>query len=211
MRYYILILLLISNSGFAQKYITDKIIIDSINYDYRFHHLEQYFKTYPEKRPVVNKDTSIINRGYVATFEIKNNKLLLNDIHVELKKNSQKFNHSIVNKIFPTANDKNLTWITGLFYVGVGEPLDKQNDTLHIDYANYIVFEVKRGTISRKDWFSHKQMDVFKNYQYERFSRTKDFKKLESTLKNRYNMSDWQIDAYIRKNIIYLSRKNFLK
>lgn len=211
MKYIFILIILFSNTLKAQKYVTDQIIIDSVTYPYRFHHLEQYFKTYPEKRPVVNSDTTVINRNYVAIFKIEKDKIILNDLKIKLKKEANEYTETVLNNVFPTKADKQLNWISGLFYVGIGKPLEKQTDTLHIDYSDYIVFEIKKGTILRKDLFTHKQMNVFKNYQYERFSKTKEFKRLETTLKERYKMTDWELDTYIRRNIIYLSKKNYLK
>lgn len=196
---------------YAQVYVPDQIIIDNVTYDYRFHHMEQYFKHRTNKRPAINIDSTALNRNYVATFSIENNKLYIKDLKIKATNASKTYTKSVIKTLFNNENEKHLNWINGLYYVGTGRKLEKQIDTLHIEYSDYIVFELKKGEVVRKDYFTNRQMKIFQNYQFERFSKTKEYQKLIDQLKEKTNMTDWEIDIHIRKNIIYYSRRNQLK
>src|SRR5690606_22031327 len=82
--FYFIILFLSSLIAVAQDtaYETERTIWNGEEYPYRYHHLEQYFNYYPEKRPVASTDSTIINRNYIAVFEVKENKFYLNDLLV---------------------------------------------------------------------------------------------------------------------------------
>lgn len=196
---------------FAQEYIPDQIEIDGNTYDYRFHHMEYYFKYRTSKRPAINKDSTALNRNYVATFLLDKDRLYLKDLKIKPKPTSKEYSKSVIHNIFNNDTEKYLNWISGLYYVGTGEKLQKQTDSLHIEYSNYIVFEIKKGEIVRKDYFTNPQMKIFQNYQFERFHRTVEYKKLVEQLRQQTQMTDWDIDAHIRKNIIFYSKKNMLK
>src|SRR5690606_24657368 len=82
--FYTVFLFFIAFQVLAQdtKYETERIIWNGVSYPYRYHHLEQYFNYYPEKRPVASVDSTIINRNYVAVFEVQDNKFYLNNLLV---------------------------------------------------------------------------------------------------------------------------------
>lgn len=208
---YFIIFLGIGLKSNAQKYDPDYILIDSINYEYRFHHLENYFNRYPDKRPSVNLDSTIINRNYRAIFEIKNNRLYLNSLLIKRNESATNYSKNVINKIFPNENQRFLSWVSGLFYVGFGDKKISPQDSLHISYSQYIVLEIKNGLVVRRDDFNSKQMQAFEDYQYQRFTKTKEYAKIKERLKKSTTMSEWEIESHILKNILYYSRKNQLK
>lgn len=211
MRNTLFLFILFTTQLFAQEYTPDQIIINGTTYNYNFHHMEYYFKYNSMKRPSVNKDTTALNRNYVALFALENNKMYLKDLKIKSKFSDKKYTKSVITKIINNDNERFLNWISGLFYVGLGEALEKQTDTLHIDYPNYIVFELKKGNVTRSDQFTLAQFKVFKNYQFERYIRTIEYKKTYQYLKDNTTMTDFEIEGHIRKNIIFYSRKNMLK
>ena len=76
--FYTLILLLNTLCVAAQiKYEPETINWNGKWYPYRYHHMEQYFRYYPNKRPVASKDSTIINRNYLAIFEVSDNQFYL--------------------------------------------------------------------------------------------------------------------------------------
>ncbi|HUH25891.1 MAG TPA: hypothetical protein VLY87_04650, partial [Flavobacterium sp.] len=147
--FYFLFIFLFSFAAQAQSqpYETERMIWNGIEYPYRYHHMEQYFNYYPEKRPVVNKDSTIINRNYIAFFEIKENKLYLNDLLISGKTKTK--DYSVLKELNPKSEAMFLSWISGLFEFGTGLEQFQKNDSLVPYYNNYIVFEVNRGIIGR--------------------------------------------------------------
>src|SRR5690606_10361308 len=117
--FYLLIsFVLFSSNTFAQKYEPDRIIFKNDEYDYRFHHLEQYFNYYPEKRIVPNKDSTIINRGYIAVYEIYENELFLRDIRVIDTKSEENKYVSVREKFSPSKEERiPLRWVNGVIII----------------------------------------------------------------------------------------------
>ncbi|MBA5792810.1 hypothetical protein H1R17_02070 [Flavobacterium sp. xlx-214] len=194
----------------AQKnYEPERIIWEGKEHPYRYHHMEQYFRYYPDKRPVPNIDTTILNRKYVALFEVKEKKIYLNNLYIS-GKDPKKKDLSVMHEL----NSKNeplfLGWISGLFDVGIGPEQFQKNDSLTPYYNNYIVFEVNKGQIGRTEYFTYNQLKLFKDYQYKRFKETLDYVKLYRRLI--YNgLSEYEASTHIYEFILFYSKSNFLK
>lgn len=194
----------------AQKnYEPEKIIWEGNTYPYRYHHMEQYFNYYPDKRPVPNKDTTIINRNYVAIFEMKERKFYLNDILIKGRNSAEK-KLSVYKELSRKGDPMFLTWITGLFDIGIGKENFTKTDSITPIYEQYIVFEIKKGTLGRTEHFTYNQLKLFKDYQYKRFKETLDYQRLYRRL--RYNgMSESEVSSHVYEFILFYSKSNFLK
>ncbi|WCM41757.1 hypothetical protein MG290_12510 [Flavobacterium sp. CBA20B-1] len=207
---YTFVFLLIAVNVAAQKnYETEQIIWNGKTYPYRYHHMEQYFRYYPSKRPVPNKDTTIINRKYLAVFEVKENKFYLNNMYIH-GKNQKVKDLSVLQELNTTNEPMFLSWVNGLFDIGMGTERFSANDSLIPIYDQYIVFEVKKGIIGRTETFTHNQLKLFKDYQYRRFKETLDYQKLMRRLL--YNgMSEGEASLHIYQFILFYSKSNFLR
>ena len=192
-----------------KKYEPEQIIWNGENHSYRYHHLEQYFRYYPNKRPVVNIDTTIINRNYVAVFEVKENKFYLNNVLIN-GKNPKVKDLSVINELNDKKEPMLLNWVSGLFDIGLGTETFTKTDTLTPIYNTYIVFEVQKGTIGRTEIFTYKQLKLFKDYQYKRFKETQDYQRLKRRLINN-GMTDFEASSHIYAFILFYSKSNFLK
>ena len=211
MNYFYFFLLLLGFNAFSQteNYEPERIIWNGVEYPYRYHHMEQYFNYYPEKRPVANTDSTIINRNYVAVFEVKDQKFYLNDLFIA-KKGQKTKNRSVMYKLNSKKEPMFLSWISGLYDIGIGEEQFLKNDTLNPYYNNYIVFEVAKGQIGRVERFSYNEMKRFKDYQYQRFKETEAYDKLLRRLMYS-GMSNFEAHAHIRQYILFYSKTNFLR
>ena len=205
----LLFIVLTTIVSYGQKnYEPEKIIWNNTTYPYRYHHMEQYFNYYPDKRPTPNKDTTILNRNYVAIFENANNKFYLKDLLIKGRGTNEK-NLSVFNELSQKSEPMLLSWITGLFDIGIGPERFSKKDSIP-QYSNYIVFEVKKGNIGRVEHFTHNQLQLFKDYQYKRFRETNEYKKLYRRLL--YNgMSELEATSHIYEFILFYSKSNFLK
>lgn len=207
--FYTITILLFALHTCAQKNYEPEIISwNGTTYPYRYHHMEQYFRYYPAKRPVVNKDSTIINRNYIAAFEVKDNKFYLNNILIS--GNNKTKNVSAMNHIHDKSEPLYLSWVTGLFDIGMGEEKYSVNDTLTPIYDNYIVFEVARGTIGRVENLTYNQLKLFKDYQHKRFKHTEEYTKLKRSL-TQNGMTESEASSHIYNFILFYSKTNFLK
>lgn len=207
--FYTVILIFLSICSSAQKkYEPEQIKWNGTLYPYRYHHLEQYFRYYPNKRPVPNIDTTIINRNYLAVFEVKENKFYLNDIFIKGKNKAKDL--SVLNELNKKNEPMFLNWINGLFDIGTGNETFNKNDSLSPIYDNYIVFEVKKGVVGRIENFTYNEFKLFKDYQYKRFKNTPEYPRLYRRLI--YNgMTEFEATSHIYNFILFYSKSNFLK
>lgn len=207
--FYFLFLFAIASSVFGQKYIPDRIQINGKEYDYRFHHLEQYFNYYPDKRIVQNKDSTIVNRGYIAFYEILNDELYLRDIKVESSKDSTNF-VSVREKFSPSTEELiPLRWVNGVVQIGLGVD-DFKNDSLRPLNDNNLIFEIQRGKIKRKVQFNKDEMRIFKNFQWNKFRTTNEYLLIYRRLQN-MGLSESEINVHIYNNVLYFSKRIFLQ
>ena len=207
---YTIILLLSTIFTWAQKkYEPENIIWNGTSYPYRYHHMEQYFRYYPDKRPVPNIDTTIVNRNYIALFEVKDNKFFLNNIYIN-GRNPKTKDLSVLAELNKKDESMFLSWVTGLFDIGLGTEKFLANDSLNPIYNNYIVFEVQKGNIGRTETFNYNELKLFKDYQHKRFKQSTEYQKLMRRLI--YNgMTEGEASLHIYQFILFYSKSNFLK
>lgn len=208
--FYTLILLFSMLFTWAQKkYEPENIIWNGTTYPYRYHHMEQYFRYYPDKRPVPNIDTTIVNRNYIAAFEVKDKKFFLKNMYIN-GRNPKTKDVSVLAELNKKDEPMFLNWVSGLFDIGLGTEKFIENDSLAPIYDNYIVFEVQKGNIGRTETFTYNQLKLFKDYQYKRFKQSVEYQKLMRRLI--YNgMTEGEASLHIYQFILFYSKSNFLK
>ncbi len=207
---YTIILLLSTIFTWAQKkYEPENITWNGTTYPYRYHHMEQYFRYYPDKRPVPNIDTTIVNRNYIAAFEVKDKKFFLNNIYIN-GRNPKTKDLSVLAELNKKDEPMFLSWVNGLFDFGLGSEKFLANDSLNPIYDDYIVFEVQKGYIGRTETFTYNQLKLFKDYQHKRFKQSTEYQKLMRRLI--YNgMTEGEASLHIYQFILFYSKSNFLK
>ena len=208
--FYTIILLFSTLFTWAQKkYEPENIIWNGTTYPYRYHHMEQYFRYYPDKRPVPNIDTTIVNRNYIAAFEVKDKKFFLKNMYIN-GRNPKTKDLSVLAELNKKDEPMFLNWVSGLFDIGLGTEKFIENDSLAPIYDNYIVFEVQKGNIGRTETFTYNQLKLFKDYQYKRFKQSVEYQKLMRRLI--YNgMTEGEASLHIYQFILFYSKSNFLK
>ena len=208
--FYTIILLFSTLFTWAQKkYEPENIIWNGTTYPYRYHHMEQYFRYYPDKRPVPNIDTTIVNRNYIAAFEVKDKKFFLKNMYIN-GRNPKTKDVSVLAELNKKDEPMFLSWVNGLFDIGLGTEKFIENDSLAPIYDNYIVFEVQKGNIGRTETFTYNQLKLFKDYQYKRFKQSVEYQKLMRRLI--YNgMTEGEASLHIYQFILFYSKSNFLK
>jgi hypothetical protein len=116
----ILILFIFVNSTVFGTFQTpDRIIYNGKEYLLFSYPLESFFSQYPDKRPKTEIISTALWRGYVATFEMKDNQLYLIDIKIQISTKDGEGNHnsswkSVLNDVFPNLEVVKVDWMTGL-------------------------------------------------------------------------------------------------
>lgn len=140
--------------------IKDKLIYDKKEYYLNVELMEGYFRDFPEKFPKFDVDCTALWRGYIATFEIKNNELYIKkldwlaDIDFNMK--------SLRDEIFP--NNK-FEWYSGLIRI------DDFRGEFDLEPKNGIFeyLEIIKGNFKQKRVFNYSELQDFKKAQFDFF------------------------------------------
>ncbi len=211
MKYFYFLFFCCVQTLIAQTYHPDKIDINGVIYDYRYHHIEQYFNYYPDKRPVVNKDSTIIARGYIAEYALIEQQLYLRSIKTPVDGDYKHLVSNSKNIFADQQEGLKMHWVDGLFDVGLGSPnFTRSKDSLNPVFDSYYIFELKRGLVKSTQIFSYKEYKAFKDYQWERFRYSAEYTKLYNKLLQS-SMDPIDIVEHIYNHILFYSKRSFLK
>ncbi|WP_109438673.1 hypothetical protein [Aquimarina sp. AU119] len=152
----------------------DKIFIDGIEYIFKGNPLEPYFEKYPEKKPKTNITSSALHRGYIATFNLINDKLYLIDIKINIKKeNSGKSLKtemiSVFNKVFPNEDKILMDLYSGVLIVHIDLEESYKN-------RNRLLIEVQDGIEHERRIYGNEKYKEFMDEQFELYKKTKKYK-----------------------------------
>lgn len=205
-----LLLFLFGIEAFATSQRPDKLIYNGIEYNLFTNPLEIYFEKNPEKRPThayggVVIGSSSLWRGYVATFEIKNNKLIVKDIQILCIDTTENNSHdieweSVLIEVFPEQKELEVDWFTGLLVLPLGNLMNYIHEGYGSTYENYIILEINEGNLKTEKHFNYIEYEKFKERQFQVFKQTKEYKKIKKDLKKKGNSGKF-IDSFLRSSI----------
>lgn len=203
-------LLLFGLEAFATSQRPDKLFYKGIEYDLFSNPLEIYFEKNPDKRPrhvyggVVIESTDLW-RGYVATFEIKDNKLIVKDIQIHCVDtavgSSQDISwESVIIEVFPEQKEIEVDWFTGLLVLPLGNLMNYVHMGYGSTYENYILLEINEGNLKTEKHFNYIEYENFKGRQFQAFKQTKEYKKIKKDLIKDGNSKKF-IDSFLRSYV----------
>ena len=203
-----LYLLLFTSFSNATRQIPDRVHLDSKLYhisEFSNYLMDSYFKKFPGKIPRSGVRSTALRRGYVATYELKENILVLKDIQIKIqvKNKREPFEmKSVLEDIVPKGETLKIDWFTGILVLPHGN-----QKNLYPNYSNYILLEIKEGKLTDRRDFTNAQWKLFKRIQHFEYKKTENYKKhFNGDLQSK---RAHQIDDLIRYNIT-LYTKEFL-
>lgn len=200
------------SSVFATAQIPDKIIIEGKEYKLHSNPLEEFFEKYPEKRPRGGIGSTALWRGYVATFEVKNDELYLKDIAVqerdkEAKDSFKTIWRSVKSEVFPEKDEVKIDWITGILVIPYGKIKNYVHMGYGSSYSKYILLEIEKGSVNEVRKLKYKQYEVFKQKQFEAFKQTEEYKNMVKELKEKEDHNDQFIESFLKSYVISYTSK----
>ena len=166
---FLLILIFQYNYTSATPQSPDIIILNGIKYDIIPPSvMEEYYQNYPKKRPQPTGQTNLY-RGYIATYEIKNNELLVNDINGQRREieNIRISDFRWINNLYKRSRErrsnlphiKKAEWYSGLLFIPQGKL------TPHYESSNgyFTVIKIENGNYLRSFTLSNEQYKKYIN------------------------------------------------
>lgn len=178
--------LLLAFNAFSTAQIPDRIIYKDTIYSLHTNPLNEFFKKNPDKKPKPSMMSSALWRGYVATFEIINNQLILKDIEIKesasfeemIKEDYEEKWRSVLNEVFPNQDTVKMDWYSGVLVI----PYGKRKQYIHMGYAslfsNYILLEINNGELKEEKEMDGEEYQKFRKDYYEAYKKTEEYKKL---------------------------------
>ena len=194
----------------------DRIVFKGKDYALNANPLEEYFETYPKKRPKGGMMSTALWRGYVAHFEIIDQKLYVKDIKIEVKDDSSKRKYdtkwiSAYKQVFPNGEKKLIDWYSGILILPYGEMVNYVHMGYASEYSNYWLLEVEKGKLNESRNYNHKEFVKFKKEQFKLFKKTEEYKRLYKSLKEGDASYDEEfIESFISNYVTNYTSK-FLK
>jgi len=173
----LLLTLIIGTNLFATAQEPDKIIYKGKIYRLLSNPLEVYFKKNPDKRPQGEAMSTALGRGYIATFEVRENQLFLKDIEIEYLDTTSKGRsnykwRSVLKEVFPNQKDVKIDWFTGLLVIPHGKIINYVHMGYGSTYKKYTLLEINKGDLKKEKRLNHKQYEKYKERQFQAFRQT---------------------------------------
>ncbi|HTJ49673.1 MAG TPA: hypothetical protein VL443_09485 [Cyclobacteriaceae bacterium] len=187
---------------FATAQYPDKVIYNGKEYSLQSNPLESFFKENPDKLPKSEIVSTALWRGYVATFEVRDNQLYVKDIEIEVSDTSSTRTSSfkwksVLNEVFPGQKEVKVEWITGLLVMPYGKIVNYVHMGYGSTYEFYTLLEFEKGNLVREKNFKYDEYEKFKERQFQAFKMTEDYKRLKARLQKKDD-SDESIDSFLR-------------
>ena len=125
-------------SAFATAQMGDKLVLDGKDYFIYTNPLEIYLEKHPGLLPKSTVVSTANWRGYVASWTVKDDRLLLTDVQIQQAKKTVKKDDfetewvSVMAKMFPDQKEVVADWFRGNIIV----PNGKQVHYVHMGYAS---------------------------------------------------------------------------
>jgi hypothetical protein len=211
MKIIILILLLscFAEDVSATAQIPDHLIYEGKTYHLHNNPLEAYFKEHPKKRPEGDITSTALWRGYIATFEIQNQQLILTDLQIQVynhKEGKEEWTpnvtlKSVLNRVFPEGDTLKIDWCTAVLILPSGKLKDYVDFGYVSTFEQYLLLEIKEGILIQAKEFDGEGYRVFKKEQFERFKKTAAYQSYLTKWQEKYDYTEAEVDAILEERI----------
>ncbi len=207
----IILTLFLSTNVFATAQYPEKIIYNGNVYSLHSNPLEAYFEKNPDKRPKDGISSTALWRGYVATFEVRDNQLFLKDIEIQYRDTTSKKSlplkwRSVIKDVFSDSKNIKIDWLTGLLVIPHGKIVNYVHMGYGSTYENYILLEFDKGNLKNEKHFEYQEYEKFKEKQFQVFKQTEEYKKIKADLQKEGRFNE-RTDSFLKIFLIEYTSK----
>lgn len=178
-----ILILLKSSFGYATAQAPDYLIQGKDTLALHSNPLEIYFKNNPIKEGIITTRSTGLWRGYIAFFQIIDNKLVVQDIYKEeyFKDSSGKHQEKLTS-IYNIVFGENKNFSCNFYDAVLISPSGKLLEYMHMGYSsiyeNYNLFEFKNGNFIKEKKLTAEEFTRLKLAHFENFKNTDEYKKM---------------------------------
>lgn len=172
--------LAISPGAKATAQAADLLIVDGKEFALNTNPLESQLEQKQWKRPEEAIISSANWRGYVATWEIKDDKLFLKDVTIlvsDPKDDDEYLRKSITRDLYPGTSEVFAEWYTGALIV----PDGKMTRYVHMGYGSsfdhYQIFRVHAGKVVEHLAMTGTEFEAYKKRKFAAFRKTEAYER----------------------------------
>lgn len=141
-------------------------------------------------------------RGYIASWKVKNEQLLLKDVTILVEEGNrgEYAKKSIITELFPSSPSGVLaSWYSGALIVPQGKIINYVHMGYASTYESYEVLRVEAGRVIEHLKLSSDEFGQYSDRKFEEFSATEEFKEsLDELRKNMDGMTEEQIIGFMK-------------
>ena len=159
---------------FATAQSPDYVIYKGEKHAIHTNPLSAYFEKNPDKKPEMTSTGCW--RGYVATFVVTNETLVLKDIEKEVYDDSKFSRKSIKAEVLGDDKIGVIDWFTGILTLPLGEVENYVHMGYGSTYSHYMLLEIENGKFRKERKLTSDQYKKFRDKQFEEFKKTKEYR-----------------------------------
>lgn len=151
--------------------------------------LEPFLDQNPEARPRSGFVSTANWRGYNATWQVKDQRLMLIDIETvdditksDYGKSFKVELRSVMSTVFPGRKDVFADWFTGHVVIPDGELVEYVHMGYASTYEKYLILRLEKGIVTRRWTVDNAGFLRFRDAQFEKFKRTEEYQRALSKL-----------------------------
>jgi len=196
---------------FATAQSGDWLLLNGKKLSIQTNPLEPFLQQNPEARPRSGFVSTGNWRGYTATWQVKDQRLMLIDIETvdsitetDYGKTFKGELRSVMSTVFPGRKDVFADWFTGYVVIPDGELVEYVHMGYASTYEKYLILRLEKGIVTRRWNVDNAGFLRFRDAQFENFKRTEEYRRALSELfertpsENRRTWSAEETEEFLR-------------
>jgi hypothetical protein len=188
---YLLFAAMIATPVLATAQYPDILLLEGETFSLNTNPLEAYLAANPGILPASRFASSANWRGYIARWEIREQRLLLTDVLIMCAEDDPEADvdvpgyKSVFKQMFPGREDFPAEWYTGHLIIPTGDLVHYVHMGYGSTYDRYMIATVVDGAVKRVRNVSREEFEKFRKRQFSAFRQTEGYRaEIAKILKN---------------------------
>jgi hypothetical protein len=159
----------------------DRLLLDGKEESLHTNPLSAWLEQHDEALPRSEYQVTSNWRGYVATWEVANDRLLLRKVEVMVRGprdaagEGEFVPRDVARDLFPGGGDIVASWYSGALVIPRGELVNYVHMGYGSDYERYVVLSIKAGRVADRRELTHAQFRDYRQGRYAAWKKTPQY------------------------------------